>query len=750
MTYEKEHSYLSRLAGKVKREVAIVMLAGAAYAGLDALLETISPSAKSAQAQEQRDKTLIEKIKEYEAKGDKTNADAQRELLKQELLKTPQSFDAYLKLLSSSQEYITPETLLKAAKNAEPGILVADKNASTRAIESLYRMLVLKSGQTTTKNTLFEFLLVEWQYSNMLADKGMAKYKADVSKAKSGITQAYSSMTAEEQAEAKKTAELYKLEFLVPAVPPKSAPAPEAKPEPKKAEPKPQPVAQPKSQPAVQPKTEPTKTPTLQNPSIRQAQPTTRQKPAQQETESGEPSYIELGTGINSNRSTEGNTQRASLITKELEFRGTYDFMEWKNPQDEMTTCVTAAGAAELKPLITTKIVELFGAEIPQDVIDFLTVGVAGESKKTTRRAFKQDTSEDSEFRIESDTATRETILDGSFSTTAKIHLPFIEFCGAGSARSQTFKTEVDNATRITNKKVPAGNYNTSTRIELENILEEERAQGEIKYLFETLLGEKAKFKGRVGILLDHKQTRNELADGTNEDIYSTLFGLTGQGNIADTLAFNAIIAQELFKGPVEKNNGWKDTLVYASILLRGEGKPVRDIHAKPMYSAKTAGMLTGWLKGKNWGAGAGFMLGTGSINADYLNKMLEDFGRIELGLNQDLGEALSGMEISRYMRIMPLAFKKGVNMFVIGGARSGRNEDNHQVAGAWGYAGASAGPVNVFAEYRDDHIAREIGGGAGIDFGIMRMLIEFINREDKRQKDASKTAIFAVEMPLG
>lgn len=754
MTYEKEHSYLSRLAEKAKKGIGILTLTALSYAGLDALLETISPSAKSAQAQEQKDKTLIEKIKEYtaaiknyEAKGDKANADAQRKLLNQEFLKAPKSLNEYLDALRSSQENITPETLLKAAKNAEPGILVAtDKNASARAIESLYRMLILKSGQTTTKNTLFEFLLVEWQYSNMLADKGMAKYKSDVSKAKSGLTQAYSSMTAEEQAEAKKTANAYGLEFLVPTVPPaKPAPAPEVKPEPK-----PQPAAQPKPQPKTEPKKpKPAPAPSTIKPAQQQPRPT-KSQPNQQPEESDRPSYIEIGTAINSNRSTQGNKQRASLISDALELRGLYDFLEWRNPQDEMTTRATTAGAAEIKPLVITKIADLLGAEIPKELVDFLTVGVAGESQSTTRRKFEQTVTEDSDFRITSDTTVKEKFTDSMISANATLRLLFLELCAAGNARPQVLTTEVDNAIYIINKKDPAGNHSMSSRTELENLINEQRVQGEIKYVFETMLGEKIPFTGKIGILADYAKTKQELADRTDQDTQSTLFGLTAEGKISDAFAFNIIAAQELFNGPGEKNDGWKDTRLYGSLLLKAEGDTVKNIHAQKMYTAKAAAMLAGWLKEKNWAVGGGLILGTGEIDTDYINEMLGDMGKTELGLRMDLGETLAGMETSRQMRIIPRALKKGINVFAFGGARTVRDPRNKKAFGAFGYAAVTAGPLSIAGRYDEDWTIREIGGYFGADFDVMRLLIGFVNREDRRQQHSSKTGEAIIEIPLG
>ncbi len=764
MIYEKERSYLSRLVetarnttenlkGTARKGFLLGAMGLISYAGIDGLIEKFYPSAKSAQAQEQRDKTLIEKIKEYEAKGDKANADAQRKLLEQELLKTPQSLEGYLKFLSSSQEYITPETMLKAAKNAEPQILIAtDKNAAVRAIESLYRMLLLKSGQTAAKNTQFELFLTEWQYANMLVDKGAAKYKADVSKAKAGITQAYSSMTAEEQAQAKKTAESYKLEFLVPAVPPKPT-VPEAKPEPKKEEPK-------KPEVKPQPKTEPKKP----RPA---AKPQTPSAPAP-EPESTEPNYAEIRTAINSNQTTKGNTNQASIITRFLDARGLYDFSEWQNPDSEMMTQSTTAGYISLKPLILAKAGEIFGIDVPKSIIDFLTIGGAFDSRITTRRDFDQSITDDYLFKIISDTAVKDRICDDAFAGNAAIRLAFLELAATGRIRKQNQKITVDNATYITNKGDPAGNHSTGTRTELENTLESQQIQAEINSLFNTELetvNDKLRFSGKAGLLFSQMKQRQKFADGTKQTIDDKWFGITGSGNLGNYLAFDAVLAIELFDGPGTADNGWKDTKAYLGILAGAPSRKVRNIRAQIINTPAFYTLVNGWINGKLAGAGAGAVLGTGTIKASHLENMLDTMGRTELGLRPDLGDTFSELEVERLMRTMPLAVRDGFNILLYAGVSTtlGPREKidgatQPRRINAFGNAMLTAGPLRAIMvykeeyqdEYKNGHFTRKIGGYAGVDLKTFQLLIGFTDGLDRTRKHKSKTGELLIQIPLG
>ena len=778
MTYEKEHSYLSRIAEKAKKGIGILTLTALSYAGLDALLETISPSAKSAQAQEQRDKKLDQKVKEYtaaikdyEAKGDKTNADAQRKFLNQEFLKAPKSLDEYVRALSLAHANgISAETVAVAAENAKPLLIMDSKNKKSN-LESLYSMIQLRAVEPgISSQTKLSLLLHKWAYADLLVQTGAEKYRQRLSGTKTELNQVYAAMSPEDRKSAEAVAEAYGQRHLLqkPAVQPKPAPAPEAKPEPKKEEPKkaePQPAAQPKPQPAVQPKTEPAKIPTIQNPSTRQAQPTSRQPTTRQQkpnpqsptqdSENAEPSYIEMGTAVDSNQSTKGNTQHASLILEFLDARGRYNFAEWKNLRDEMMTESDVTGYLKMKPLFLTKAGELFGLDVPKSLVDFLTVSAAFDAKKTVRRNFQQTTSEDSLFKIRSDTATNETIYDSFFSAFAAMQLDFLELKGTTHGRVQTNTIKVNNATYITKKSDPAGNHSTNTDIELENILEQQGTQGEIIYKFETLLAPESKeakmrLSGRAGLIIDQIQSKQKFADGTKTTIDDMWFGVTGKINLADYMIVSGMVMQELLNSPGEKDDGWKDTKAYASLLLNVPFKKIRDIHAKTICTPKFALMVNGWINGKTWGAGAGMATGTGNIRASYPDSMLETIGRTELGLRRDLGDTLEELEVERIMRTMPIEFEDGINAFVYGGARSTRDQENRQRVGGFGHAGAMLGPLSVLGAYNEDLVNRRIGGYVALDFKTLRLIFGFTNELDKNRKHESKTGEAMLEIPLG
>jgi len=523
--------------------------------------------------------------------------------------------------------------------------------------------------------------------------------------------------------------------------PKKQDPSKPATPVPRPAKPNPQ-----KQNPAV-PVPKQTPAVPVPNPKSTGAQRIVQEQPA-------EPVLVEMGAAVNSNKTTKGSLYHISLSHDSLEFRGLYDFEEWKNLINDDMVERTIAANLRLKPLEAVRILNHLGAKVSQSVVDFLTFEGAVENIRNKDKNFQHLTELTEQFKTITDTSTQTTTDNEYLAGGVAIKLLGLGLRAAAWQKAAKTTVDVDQATYIENLTDPNGNQSMSLKQTLENKLKELGIQAELSYEFKTGIKTETSeipVSAIVSLFADYSQIEKTLIDGTKQNIKDTLVGLGVKGQIADCLAFNIKLLQELYDGPDVEQNGWKDTSAFASIILQANGDEVKNEKGETRYQVKTAFTLLGWYKNnENWGAGLGTVIGSGKIKLSNLENIADQEGMRRLRLYRTAGEAIESRELERTMRMMPLALEDGVNFFAYGFVLPAKDKNNQDAIGGEGYAGLSAGPFFAVLAYSQDPITRKIGVYTGVNVGPGSIVIGVKNETDNAKKEDSQTGEVIVQFPLG
>jgi len=477
-----------------------------------------------------------------------------------------------------------------------------------------------------------------------------------------------------------------------------------------------------------------------------QTQPYTPQKTS--------PIYIDTGAGINSNKTTKGNTQHASYISDFLNGRGFNQFTQYKDPQNNhMISQTTTSGYGQIKPLAISKLAEIAGIDVSKDVVDFLDISAVYTRNQKRDRNFTQGTTQDTEFKTTTDTSTKDTITTTYAASKGKITLPFFSIESTPFINDQEIIQKIITAEYNENLSDPSADYSETSIQELESKIKTKGIQGILSYRISssaTVNETQVKFKGELGLFVDYSQTEQEITGMEKQTLESTIFGLVGQGNLAQSLAFNFGAFQELFQGPGDENDGWQTTSGYATLMVQPKPIQIKNKQGKTTEEINISLLASAWYRdSKIPGIGGMITIGTGNPSLEELNNISIHRRMEQLGLNRQMGEDMSEFETERIFRTLPLT-TRGVNLYAYGEAEIIKDENLGDVWGAYTHAGITAWKLAIGAQYADNHIKRKIGGYFHADLNIAELLIGFFNETDKFKKDESKTGEIAVQIPIG
>lgn len=374
----------------------------------------------------------------------------------------------------------------------------------------------------------------------------------------------------------------------------------------------------------------------------------------------------------------EGDSQSISLnLGTYAEAHLAREYLSWVNPAGNNQSRKRLSAMIDLSPGILFKMDQ--DNEWARKLFNF---GMTIENAKTKEWDFLEETTEDSDFRIDYTENIRNIQEDAFYSFWAELRPKLFLLRLAGFYDHTNLTTESDALAVTENKNDPDGDYSETRQSTVED---DEWYRG---VTFAAGLTVDNGIKGHVSLITQYLQEYIRLAGQrrTKNDIYH--FGLSGElYTNNDTFGAALTALEEISEDPAKRKNSMRQSSGQAVLAINISPIDLEDnISLEAMVFADMWGQVynKNTADGEQYGCGGGIMIGSKVGSLPQIVKLLSERNMHRIRARPEISDETQDFLTARGLRNLPLSAIRnddswGFAVFVYGGAEKVTGLDSKQ-----------------------------------------------------------------------